>query len=484
MSNIRLSKSKIMQGLQCQKMLWLTIHKPELAEMSQQTNDILQGGLHVHEVFRGLYPDGILIDGDNGLGEAIAATSQHLSEGVQRLFEATFEHEDVLIRADLLEKSDKDFCVFEAKSSTSVKDYHLQDAAIQYWVIAGNNLPIKSFHISYINNQFVYPGNSDYQGLFAHENITSHILSLVSEVPDLVKICRKTLSGPEPAIAPGCQCSSPWDCPYAQYCSPPRPEEPYAISTLPGSRRVVEELQAEGYTNILQVPVDRLRLEKHIRIWNAVHNQAPQVSPELPEQLKAMAFPRYYLDFETIGFAVPIWEGTRPYQQIPFQYSIHKQENGDQINSHEFLEIDGKLQIRHLADQMIHDLGASGPILIYSPFERRMIRLLIDFLPDLKPSLEALLTRTVDLLALMRRYYYHPAMAGSWSIKTVLPAIAPDLSYDKLDEVNNGIAAQSAFLEAIHPDTTGERRESLRKNMLTYCGLDTLGMLRIVQHFT
>ncbi|MEI6208048.1 MAG: DUF2779 domain-containing protein [Desulfuromonadales bacterium] len=181
---------------------------------------------------------------------------------------------------------------------------------------------------------------------------------------------------------------------------------------------------------------------------------------------------------------MPIWAGTRPYQQLPFQYSCHVEQPDDTVTHLEFLDISGGPPMRSLADQMIADLGTVGPIITYGHFERMVIGILIELYPDLQASLATLQERIIDLLPLLRQNYYHPDMHGSWSIKAVLPTIAPDLSYDNLEEVSNGMEAQTAFLEAIHETTAPERREALRQNMLKYCGQDSLAMVRIVQHLS
>ena len=204
---------------------------------------------------------------------------------------------------------------------------------------------------------------------------------------------------------------------------------------------------------------------------------------EIEKKMAATQAKRHYLDFETIQFAIPIWQGTRPYQQLPFQYSCHIEHSGGILTHREFLDTSGKPPMRSLSEGLITDLGAHGPIITYGHFERMIINILIELYPDLTGPLTALQERILDLLPLLRQNYYHPDMDGSWSIKAVLPTIAPDLAYDTLEEVHDGNEAQIAFLEAIHPETTPERREALRRNMLKYCGQDTLAMVRIMRHF-
>lgn len=478
-----LSKSKIIEGLQCKKRLWLTIHRPELAETSDGVSDRLQAGLKVHDVFRTVYPDGISVSYDNGLVHALQETKRLVNAGVARIFEATFSNQGVLVRADLIEKADGFYKLYEVKSSTSVKDYHINDASIQAWVIS-KSIPLSSVFVTHIDNSFVYQGGNDYRGLFFSQEVTEQVNTIQTEIPGWLNDFRHSLSGGEPEINPGEQCYSPFECPYRSYCIPKQAAPEYPVEILPGVSRIEKQLIEEGFVDLRDVPRDRLTNERHVRIWDSVKTGAPQIDPALKQELQQLVFPRYYLDFETIMFAIPIWVGTRPYQQLPFQYSCHVEKQADGGVTHfEFLDISGNPPMRSLAEQMIADLGTDGPIITYGHFERMIIDILIELYPDLQTPLAAMQDRIFDLLPLLRSYYYHPDMNGSWSIKKVLPTIAPDLIYDNLEEVTNGMEAQTAFLEAIHESTHPERRDVLRRHMLKYCGQDSLAMVKIIHYF-
>jgi hypothetical protein len=483
MPPVKLSKSKILEGLQCIKRLWLTIHRPELAEISEATEGRLQAGLAVHDVFRTLHPNGVYIDTEEGLSKAIRRTQQVLKGGSEKILEATFAHEGVLVRADLIQKIEQTYRMYEVKSSTSVKDYHIHDAAVQTWVVEQSGLPISGVYISHIDNRFVYSGGGNYQGLFYHEEVTALIRPLQCEIPDWLSQFRDDLDRPEPQIKPGDQCYDPFECPYCAYCSPPIAGPQYPIEILPGASSIERTLREDGFTDLRDVPKERLSNERHLLVWEAVQDRAPKVIPTLTEEIRQVSYPRYYLDFETIQFPIPIWKSTRPYQQLPFQYSCHIEHNDAVLTHREFLDTSGNPPMRALAETLIVDLRDQGPIINYGHFERMIINILIELYPDLTDPLTALQERILDLLPLLRRNYYHPDMDGSWSIKAVLPTIAPDLAYAALEEVHDGKEAQIAFLEASHPETTPERREALRRNMLKYCGQDTLAMVRIMRYF-
>jgi hypothetical protein len=245
------------------------------------------------------------------------------------------------------------------------------------------------------------------------------------------------------------------------------------------------------------VPGDRLEKAKHQRVWRATVCGRAEVSPEAGRQLAALPYPRFYLDFETIHFAVPIWVGTRPYRQIPFQWSCHIESAPGVIAHHAFLAEGQSDPRRDFAVSLLkvldkrslpetdQDLASdAGPVFVYNQaFETSRIRELALTFPDLASALHAVLDRVVDLLPITREHYYHPAMRGSWSIKAVLPTIAPELAHDRLTVADGGMA-QAAFLEIMHPQTTGERREQLRQALLEYCALDTWAMVRLTQFFT
>jgi len=217
-------------------------------------------------------------------------------------------------------------------------------------------------------------------------------------------------------------------------------------------------------------------------IWRQSRAEQPHVGAELRSFARSLPFPRYYLDFETLAPAVPIFAGTRPFEALPFQWSCHIESKRGAIEHAEFLDLSGAPPMRALAEGLIEALGTSGPIVVYTPYERRVIGELAARYPDLAARLHAATERIVDLHPPTKAHYYHPAMQGSWSIKAVVPTVAPDLRYDTL-EVRNGLGAQTAYFEAIHPKTPAARRAALDKALRTYCRQDTLALVRLVEFF-
>ncbi len=478
-----LSKSRILNGLQCPRRLWLEVHQPNAAEdYSEGIERRLSAGHLVNEVVHGLVPNAYLIDDDIDLGEALLVTERLLRDQPDRpIFEATFRSHDVLVRADVFQRRGDRYHATEVKSSTGVKDYHLTDCAVQTWVIRGAGYDVGTIDLAHIDNTFVYPGGGNYPGLMHHEDVTAQVSDLLPLVPQWVQQCRTAVEGDEPQIKVGDQCSDPFDCPFWDHCAPP--PSTYPVTCLPRGGDIAKALQDEGYRDLRDVPVERLTNPTHAWVHQVTHSGIADLKPELGHTLRALAYPRYYIDFETMQFAVPIWVGTRPYEQLPFQWSCHI-EQPDGLEHHEYLDTQGSAPMRAFAESLIQTVGGEGPVIVYSPFEKRILNELSDRFPDLANSLQAIVGRLVDLLPLTRAYYYHPDMRGSWSIKAVLPTVAPHLDYGQLEDVRDGTGAQVAYEEMIDHSTDVQRKQQLEQSLLEYCKLDTLAMVELCRAFS
>lgn len=484
MKPYRLSKSRILAGLQCPKRLYLQTHHPELAEESDSAQARFAQGNLLGEVARTLHEGGVLIGHDDALGLALAETREVLADqSTKTVFEATFEYGGVLIRADVLERDvDGAYRMVEVKSSTSIKPYHLQDCAVQSWVVSGAGYPLKRVELAHVNNAFVYEGGGNYQGLLAHNDVTDAIQPLIEKVPAWIQSFQDMLAGPMPPIAAGDQCTSPYECPFLNHCALPQAE--YPVKMLPYAGNLARELEASGIRDVRHIPEGLLVKEVHQRIRRATIANSYELDTEAREKVAALPYPRYYLDYETIQFVVPEWVGTRPYEQLPFQWSCHIEREDGTLDHREYLDTTGDAPMRDFAESLIDALGDIGPILVYNiGFERARTQELAARFPDLANQLNAIADRMVDLLPIARQHYYHPDMKGSWSIKAVLPTIAPDLDYKQLDEVQDGGMAQAAYLEMIHPKAAEERRTKLASSLLEYCKLDTLAMVRVARFF-
>lgn len=478
-----LSKSRVLSGLQCQRRLWLETYRRDLIVIDAQQQQTFDAGNALGELARVLLGPGELIGHVDDIDAAIAETSKRLAGRRTTLFEPAFRHDRVLVRADVLKPIARGYDLIEVKGSTSVKDQYISDCAVQAWVIENAGLPLKRIHLAHIDNTFVYPGDGNYRGLLREEDITDAVRKLMPEVAGWVASFKKMLMRAEPDIKTGKQCTEPYRCPFFAHCraQEPAPAE-FPVEILGKRGRLVSDLLAEGHVDLREVPAKRLEKPAHRRIRQASITGKAYIGKEAAKLLAELGFPRCYMDFETIAFGIPRWKGMRPFQQMPFQWSCHiEQKNGD-LEHHAFLDLSGNDPAKMFAESLLDAAGPKGTVIVYNQtFEKTRLAELGEMLPRHASALGALSARIVDLLPITREHYYHPAMMGSWSIKDVLPTIAPELSYEHLEDVADGGAAQLAYLEATDPATSADRRALIENALLRYCERDTLAMVRVAR---
>ena len=476
-----LSKSKLMSARQCLKRLHLEIHQPELKEISSLTEAAFETGHRVGAVAQQIYgaDDAVFIPYEGGLSHALKKTARLVKDGPEfPIFEATFEYNGVLVRVDALLPDGDGWRIVEVKASTSVKEEHAIDCAVQAWVFQGMGHQLNGIALAHVDNNFVYEGDGDYQALLAEQDMAADVELLLPVVPDWVRDARDAAAGDEPDIPVGQHCFRPYECPFISHCWPSDTE--YPVQGLAGSKEKLGEFVRQGHRDLREVPTASLT-EKQQRIQRVTASGKSELLPGAAEFVGNLEYPRFYLDFETIMPAVPIWAGTRPYETLPFQWSCHYEAAPGVMDHAEFLDLTGDPPMRRLAESLIRALGGDGPVLMYTAYEKRMIDGLIDRFPDLQPALTAIVDRLVDLAPVCREYYYHPDMLGSWSLKAVLPTIAADLRYSELEGIQEGTAASEGYLEAIDEVTSAARKTELEEQLLRYCKFDTEAMVRLVR---
>ncbi len=485
-----LSKSKLLAFRQCPKRLWLEVHQPDAREDSGTTLASFAAGHQVGDIARHLYdPEqrGQLINPQAEGFDAAFARTQALLRSRQPIFEAGFRAEGALAFADVLLPTRGGWRMVEVKSSTSVKDYHRDDAAVQSWLARACGVPLQSIALAHIDSQWTYPGHGDYRGLLVEEDLSEEAFARADEVRGWIAeaqavVTRKTA----PHVTTGRQCSVPYECGFLAHCQSQEPPAEHPVHWLPRRNQALNaHIEEHGTRELRDVP-DSLLNPTQQRVKTAtLSGQAFFDQPAAAQALAAHPLPGHFLDFETIQFAVPIWQGTRPYQQIPFQFSVHRLDRKGRATHSAFLDLTGGNPSLPFAQALVVACGESGPVFVYNvAFEATRIRELAERHPPLAPALHALNARIVDLLPVARQHYYHPSQQGSWSIKAVLPALCPDLGYDQLDGVQDGGAAQQAYLEAIAPATSTARKAELERQLLAYCHLDTWAMVRLWGAFT
>lgn len=487
------SKSKIMALRQCPKRLWLEVHHPELLTDSAGTKAGFAVGNRVGEVARKIFdPDnrGVLIDRENDY-QATFASTKHSMQSAIPIFEGGFSADGGSAFSDVLLPDYEDgvlaWQMIEVKGASKVKDEYLDDIAFQAFIARSAGVNLKSVSLAHVDTSWIYPGNDNYHGLLKVNDLTTHAFGRSSEVKTWLEEAHyvtKQIS--EPDIKIGNHCNTPYECGFYKYCSRNKPMAEYPVEWLPRIlAKKVEQLAARGIYDLRDVPDEMLNDKQMLVKQLSIAKQAYFDKFAMSSALSKLTYPLYFLDFETISFAVPIWKGTRPYQQIPFQFSLHiLTENGDLTHS-EFLDISGNDPSEKFANALINECGSEGAIIVYNAgFEMSRIRDLAQMYPLLSAQLLLINERIVDMLPLARDYYYHPNQQGSWSIKDLLTAVLPELRYDDLNGVQDGGMAMAAFIEAINPDTEAEHKEEVKQQLLAYCELDTYAMVRLWQVFS
>ena len=481
-----LSKSKITSFEQCPKRLWLQTHRAELAELDAGAEARFAAGHEVGDAACALCPGGVMIEAEPDLAAALQRTQDLISASAQApLFEATFAHDGVLVRVDIMEPDGLGgWHVAEVKSSTSRKDYHVADLATQLWVLREAGVQVSSAAIRHLNNQFFLTEEGSYHGAFVDTPSLEDAKPLALKRPKLIAEIRSVLGSEEPARDPGDHCHDPFPCEFVAYCSRDLETARYPVSSLPRTGRQLAAKWAEhGIVELEDVPPGSFTNAVHARIHEATLSGIPYHDVEGARRIIGdWAYPRSYLDFETIAFALPRWLGTKPWEQVPFQFSAHIEDRAGQITHREFLSLDRKDPRRACAEALVAQIPEDGTVIAYNAaFERTCILRLAERFSDLAEDLKAIAARIVDLLPVTREHWYHRDQGGSWSIKAVIPTIPTASTYDELD-VGDGSAAQMAYLEAINPGTWPERRQHLEQGLKAYCAKDTFAMIEVLRH--
>ena len=490
-----LSKSQLLAFRQCPKRFWLEVHQPELCADTGPVVARFSTGHRVGDIARQLYDpqaQGTLIDPQvEGFDASFVRTQQLLTRSRQPIFEAGFRGGGALAFVDVLlpttEGSHSQWRMVKVKSSTGVKDYHRDEVAILAYVARESGLALTAIALAHINSRWTYPGEGDYHGFLFESDLSEEAFARADEVKSWVTEAQALVQcDSAPTLATGAQCFHPMECGFYNHCGSLEPQAEHPIHWLPRAGQAVQNhVQMHGVTELRDLP-DALLNPLQLRVKQAtLSGQAFFDQAGAAQALLGHPLPAYFIDFETIQFAVPIWAGTRPYQQIPFQFSVHYLDTAGHITHTAFLDLSGHNPCRAFAQNLLAACGTKGPVFVYNAaFETTRIRELAERFTDLAPYLFALNERVVDLLPIARQHYYHPSQQGSWSIKAVLPALCPDLRYTDLDGVQDGGMAQQAYLEAIAPTTTARRKAELEHQLLAYCHLDTWAMVRLWAAFT
>jgi hypothetical protein len=480
MAPAKLTKSHVLAFRQCPKRLWLAVHGNVATGDSAAAQLAREQGKQVGLRARLHFGNGTLIE-TRAPAAARAQTQALLARRAAPLFEAAFEHADVFVRTDVLAPADHGWRLIEVKSAAGVKDHHVDDVAVQQWVLRGTGLQPRSASLMHVSAGWIYPGGSDFDGLFTEVDVTDRATALLPAVGEWVDGASAVLANAEPDVPMGAQCNAPVVCPYQVYCEQLTEPAAYPVTLLPNNagKKLARRLAAAGVRDLREVLPDELGdSAEFVRIHRATVSGEPFLDPAAAEALARLPWPRAYLDFETIALAVPRWPGTRPFEHVPFQWSCDVENEMGALRHTEFLDLSGGDPRHACAHQLIQTLAGAPVVIAYNAsFERDCLRALAAAVPDLAVPLNTAADALFDLLPLVRAHYYHRDMLGSRSIKQVLPTMLGADPYAQLAGVAEGASAQLAYLEAIDTATGVARRFELDAQLRAYCRLDTWAMV-------
>ncbi len=491
MNKIHLSKSKYCQCVQCKKIFWLGKYKKECASSVDKTV-LFETGHKVGELAKGLFGDYEDVPFDITLTPMIEKTEELLQNKPNIITEASFSYDNNFCSVDILKNDEDGVEIYEVKSSTGVKDIYLDDASYQCYVLSNLGLNVKKVAIVHINNKYIREKELDLNQLFKVEDITDIAISKQSEIRNNIEQINEFMKEHdeqnEPDMGIGVHCFNPYLCDFWDYCTKDLPKP--NVFDVKGMQ-IPDKFKNynEGKISFEDLANEDINLKFLEQIDFEINDKEPKIEKEaIKEFLDSLKYPLYFIDYESCQHAIPEIEGTRAYQQLPFQYSLHiLKEEGAELEHKEFLgEIDDKDIVRHFAESMIKDISEDGSVIVYNKtFEATRNKEIGQMYPDLKGDMERINTNMLDLMIPFKnRNYYAKEMKGSHSLKFVLPALYPDdpqLDYHNLPLIHDGGEASQAFLNL--KDKSKEDQEEIREGLLEYCKLDTLAMVKIWEKF-
>lgn len=483
----RISKSQYLKGVQCPKALWFFRHRPNLKpEITEAQQHLFDTGHEVGELAKQYFKGGIEIEAEYyEIDKAIESTDDVIRQGKDIIFEATALSPDgAFSKIDILKKvkgSDA-WDLIEVKASTGVKDYHLDDITFQRYAFANAGYGIRKSILMHVNNEYVRTGELNVNELFTLKDCTEVVQEKITEIDgNLKNLIQVVNSDAEPVVDIGDHCNCPFECDYIHHCWQHIPE--YSVYDVFGGQKC-EELLLNNIVDIADIPDDFETTERQsIDIRSSKDNQVNINKEAIKEFLNTLVYPLYFLDYETIFPAVPLFDNSRPYQQVPFQFSLHIQEKkGGDLKHVEFLNTDVSDPRPDFIKSLIENSGDIGSVVVYNQsFEAGINnQLSVDF-PEYSDRIDRITERMVDLLTPFRyRWLYHPDMKGSASLKSVLPAFVPELSYDNL-AIGDGGTASLFYLSCITGNVSDKGRIQIFQNLKDYCYQDTLAEVKLLK---
>jgi len=477
--SLHLSKSRFVAGVQCHKLLWWRVHEPDAVELQPDKVllDRFDQGRQVGELARAQFADGVVIDTHATLDERAQRTQTSLGAKAPAIFEASFQAGGTFVAVDVLERLDTGFRLIEVKSSSSQKDEHIPDAAVQTHVLATSGIDVRAVEIMHLNRDFRHP---DTGALFARTDVTAQVRDALPGVPGEVATQLEVLRGPLPNVPIGLHCFEPRECPFRNRCWPEARDHIIKLYNV-GPKKAGDYMMTGVHTIGAIPPTQRLpdAARRQIR---AMKENRLIVEPWLAAALAPFSGKLGFLDFETIARAVPVWPGMAPWEQAAAQFSYHEAQPGGGYRHVAYLA-EGPDDTRPaLARAMLEATAGAERVVMYTSFEKTRIRALEKSEPDLATALKQLEDKLIDLHPVIRDHVYHPDFEGSFSLKYVLHPLVPDLTYNDLVIVDGLVASvEIARLLFVAHKIPPAERDRVRQDLLDYCERDTWAMVRLVE---
>jgi len=482
-----LSKSTFLRGIQCEKALWLYKNEYHLREETSSAQQaIFNRGTDVGTLARDLFPGGVDASPTDSFHyqESVMKTSELIQNKNKIIYEAAFQFEHVLAALDILIQESSKWFAYEVKSSTEVKEVHILDAALQYYVITHAGIPLEDISIVYINNKYIRNGALDLSQLFIKQSVKKEVLELQKYISEKISELKQVAASKvKPVKDIGTQCSDPYECDFMTHCWSHIPKVSiFDLVRLNTNKKF--ELYSNGIIELSQLHIDHKLTEgQQMQVESYLSKKEFIDISSIRSFLSTIKYPVYFMDFETFQSAIPPFDNSKPYQQIPFQFSVHYKYTRQAEPIHnEFLADAPEDPRENFIVALLKATEGSGTILTYNQtFEIARLKELSSDFPTYRIELEERIERVMDLMTpFSKRWYYTSAMNGSYSIKTVLPALVPELSYKDLT-IGDGGAASAAYLTLFN-NTDATHVELVRNNLKEYCKLDTFAMVKLLEH--
>ena len=485
------SKSKYCLAWQCPKLLWLNKYKPELKPEDPSLQARFDEGNVVGDMAMQLFGDFTEVtafkdDGKLDLNKMLDLTKECLANGTENICEASFNYNGLYCAVDILHKENGGYAIYEVKSSTHAPHIYAVDISYQKYVLEHCGVNITGTYLICIDPEYVRGEELDIHKFFQIIDMSRDVNDELQNVPSLLRKAEQIYSlKDEPKKDIGEHCRDPYECAFWGYCTKHLPT-PNVFDLYRMSFKKALEHYYNGQIGFNDLLFDSsITNAKQLR--QMLHNAS--VQPDdidkdgIRDFLDTLSFPIYFLDFETMQPVIPQFPGTKPYAQIPFQYSLHYIEyEGGPLLHKEFLAESGANPLRAIAERLCEDIPMNVCVTAYNKaFECTRLKELAGYFPNLAEHLLNIESNMKDLLVPFQSgYYYNKAMGGSFSIKSVLPALFPNdpaLDYHNLDQIHNGGEAMTIFPQIQYMNE--EDKATTRHNLLKYCELDTFAMVKL-----